>query len=142
MWHVSSRSGVATLPTAVDLLLTYTQLGAWLCFPLPVVALCASSWFTQCSGLWCRQHRQVVVSLRGRHHLPTAVFHSATITTRNILQVFVPPVEGFAFWIAYAVSVLKLCRVRPTVCLSRRQHTLWADMHHWLHATCGNVSLG
>ena len=99
MWHASSRSGVATLPTAVDLLLTYTQLGAWLCFPLPVVALCASSWFTQCSGLWCRQHRQVVVSLRGRHHLPTAVFHSATITTRNILQVFVPPVEGFAFYV-------------------------------------------
>ena len=44
MWHVSSRSGVATLRTAIHLLLTYTfdlhqifcacYLWLWLCFPL------------------------------------------------------------------------------------------------------------
>ena len=28
MWHVSSRSGVATLQTAIHLLLTYLRLGA------------------------------------------------------------------------------------------------------------------
>ena len=38
MWHVSSRSGVATLRTAIPLLLTYTRLTA-LC-PLGQVDVC------------------------------------------------------------------------------------------------------